>query len=429
MLSRSLDERRKIETAPDTAMSFLLEARHVGEQRRRNKIMTLLVMGCFALSFTFLGYTFDYLMGTFNNFQVITIPVAAVIIISISFNLIDGLNERFFAQSPEDDIQYYSNKATIWMASTAFIVTVWMVSYELAYIDPHTFGKTKALIVLGETSPYGVMVGGLLGVGAAFSTLQWGAYSILRSVEAAPADGSFEGDRRVLSAVEEVSKAAGIPAPAVFIVQDDAPNAFAIGRSPRHASIVVSQGLLEALSPEEIEGVVAHEISHIRSYDIRLGTAATALFGSVALLTHWAKLATSKGGTAALALPKIRSVRKILLLVFWLLSLFVVPLVTYALVVLTFRHREYLADASAAELTHDPDALARALTKIEQAVGTSTMLRRNTAHLCIIDPMNRAFNSKEGWFADILATHPPTAKRIFALESMVSWCKPTLAHS
>jgi heat shock protein HtpX len=410
-------------------MSFLLEARHVGEQRTRNKIMTLLVMGCFALSFTFLGYTFDYLMGTFNNLQLITIPVAVVLIISTGFNLIDGLNERFSDQSPEDDSQDYSIKAAIWMISTTLIIMVWMVFYELAYIDPHTFGKPKALIVLGETSPYGVMVGALLGVGAAFSTLQWGAYSILRSVEAAPADGSFEGDHPVLSAVEEVSKAAGIPAPAVFIVQDDAPNAFAIGRSPRHASIVVSQGLLDTLSPEEIKGVVAHEISHIRSYDIRLRTAVTALFGSVVLLSHWAIHATSKGGKAALALPKIRSVKKILLLVFWLLSLFVVPLVTFAVVVLTFRHREYLADASAAELTHDPDALAHALTKIEQAVGTSTMLRSNTAHLCIIDPMNRAFNSKEGWFADMLATHPPTTKRILALESMVSWYKPTVAHS
>lgn len=400
-------------------MNLMLEARDVGEQKLRNKALTLLVMGCFALSFALLGYGFDYLMGTFNNFQLLTIPVAVVIVISLVFNLLDGLNERFYRSGdPEEEIEYYSNKASIWMASTSFILIFWMVSQELAYIDPHVFGKPKALLVLGETSPYGFIAGVCLGVGAAFSALQWGAYSVLRSVEAAPADRTFEGDRNVIGSVAEISKAAGIPPPAVFVVRDDAPNLFSIGRSPKHASIVISQGLIETITPEELKGVIAHEISHIRSYDIRLRTAATALFGSVVLLSHWAKLTTAKGSAASLALPKIRSIKKILLLVFWLLSLLVVPVVAYVLVILTFRHREYLADTSAAQMTQNPDALARALAKIEQATGSATMLKGNVAHLCIIDPLNRAFNSREGWLADILATHPPTAKRILVLQSM-----------
>jgi heat shock protein HtpX len=127
-----------------------------------------------------------------------------------------------------------------------------------------------------------------------------------------------------------------------------------------------------------------------------------------------------KGGSAGVALPKIRGAKKLLVLAFWLVSLLVVPVVTYVLVVLTFRHREYLADASAVELTHDPDALAHALTTIEHASGDATVLRGNIAHLCIIDPLNRAFNAKEGWLADLLATHPPTAKRILVLQSMGS---------
>jgi heat shock protein HtpX len=413
-------------------MSFLLEARHVGQQRRRNKILTLLVMGCFALSLMFLGYTFDYLMGTFNSFQLITVPVAFVLVGSLVFNLVNGLNERFFgSRDPDGDrgIDYYANKVAILLVFALLVLLAWMFFYEVSQADPRAFGKPIRLFVLGETSPYGLVTGVVLGVGAAFSTLQWGAYSILRSVEAAPADGSFEGDHRVLSAVEELSIASGIKPPDVFVVQDETPNAFSIGRSPKHASMIVSQGLLETLDDEELRGVIAHEISHIRSYDIRVRTTATALFGSVVLLSHWTKAAAMKGGAPGLALRQIRSGKKALLLVFWILTLAIVPVLAYALVMLTSRHREYLADASAAELTHNPDALIHAMKKIEQSTETSTIFKSNIAHLCFIDPLNRSLNSREGWFADLFSTHPPTTKRIFALESMVSWYRPTIAHS
>ena len=110
----------------------------------------------------------------------------------------------------------------------------------------------------------------------------------------------------------------------------------------------------------------------------------------------------------------------LLLLIFWLVSLLVVPVAMYILVALTFRHREYLADASAAELTHDPEALAHALSTIEHSSGEATVLGGNIAHLCIIDPLKRTLNAKEGWLADLLTTHPPTTKRIFVLRSMGS---------
>jgi heat shock protein HtpX len=400
-------------------MNLLLESRNIAAQKRMNKIHTLLIMSLFSLSFAFLGYVFDYMMLAFNNYQFLTVPVASVIVISLSFNCLDGLNERFSIRTdPEGAAEYYSNKATIWMASTSLILIAWMVFQELAYIDPRSFKKPASLLVLGETSPYGLIAGACLGVGAAFSALQWGAYSILRAVGASPADGAFEIDRRVIEIVHDISKVAGIPAPRTYVVQDDAPNLFSIGRSPKHASLIVSQGLIEGLSPDEIKGVVAHEICHIRSYDTRIRTATTALFGSVVLLTHWASPATMKSGFASLAISKMRGARKFLVLAFWLLSLLVIPIVTYALVVLTLRHREYLADASAVELTQDPDALARALAKIEHAAGNATVLRGNIAHLCIIDPLNRAFNARDGWFADLLATHPPTAKRLLVLRSM-----------
>jgi heat shock protein HtpX len=360
-------------------------------------------------------------MGTFQRFQVITVPIAVVIVGSLLFNLVGGLNERLYAdQDPEDRTEYYTNKILIWMASTTFFIIVWMFFSALSSIDPHGMGKAKQLWVIGTTSPYGTLVGTLIGVGAAFSTLQWGAYSILRSVEASPADPTFEADLLITNVVHELSKAAGIPPPAIFVVQDEAPNLFSIGRSPKHASLVVSQGLLENLTREELEGVVAHEIGHIRSYDIRVRTAVTALFGSVVLLSHGVKRVAGKGTVARVGLPTFVGARKILLLMFWLTSLLVVPVAAYALVILTFRQREYRADVAAAELTRAPHSLASALRKIEQAPEPPTIMKGNVSHLCIIDPLNRRANSSEGWLADLLATHPPTAKRILVLESMIS---------
>jgi Zn-dependent protease with chaperone function len=125
-------------------------------------------------------------------------------------------------------------------------------------------------------------------------------------------------------------------------------------------------------------------------------------------------------GVENLALPRASGLKRILLLTFWFASLLFVPVARVVLIVLTFRHREYVADASAAQFTHNPRALATALAKIDRSVESSVMIRGNVAHLCIIDPFHGSANAKEGWLADIVATHPPTSNRIMVLESMVS---------
>lgn len=275
-------------------MNLIIEARNVAGQKRRNKVLTLVVMGGFASLLSLLGYGFDYAMAAFRNFQLITIPVAIVIVVSILFNLIDGLNERFLGGESADRDEYYTNKVTLWIVSASFLIVFWIVYTELSFLDPHTFAKQRALLILRETFPYGTLVGAFLGSVTAFSTLQWGAYSILRSVESQPADPAFEKDALLLKIVNEVSAIAKIPPPAVFIVPDEAPNSFAVGRSPKHAYLVASQGLIEDLTPDELQGVIAHEISHIRSYDIRLRTTMTALFGSVVLLSEGVKRITER---------------------------------------------------------------------------------------------------------------------------------------
>jgi heat shock protein HtpX len=369
-------------------------------------------MACFASSFALLGYGFDYLMGKFRSIQMVTIPIAIVYVGSVLYNLANGLNDRLAAGSaaasldPEGEAEHEKNKIFLWMAWVTFVVLVW----ELSFLGQSFWGKPNALEIVVETSPYGVVVGTLLGIGAAFSSLQWGAYSILRSMTTALPDQTSEGDRILVKSVEEISTAAGIPAPSVYIVPDDAPNAFSLGRSPKHAFMVLSEGLIENLTPEELTGVIAHEISHIRNYDTRPRTAVTALFGSAILLSS---------GVENLALPRASGLKRILLLTFWFASLLFVPVARVVLIVLTFRHREYVADASAAQLTHNPRALAAALAKIDRSVESSVMIGGNVAHLCIIDPFHGSANEKEGWFADIVATHPPTSKRIMVLDSMV----------
>jgi heat shock protein HtpX len=269
-----------------------------------------------------------------------------------------------------------------------------------------------------NTFRIGTVVAFVAGAIVALSTLHWGAYSILRSLGVALADPSNACDRELLDVVEEMKIASGIPRPDVYILQDNAPNAFAIGRSPKHASIVVTQGLLDLLDREELQGVIAHEISHIKNYDIRLKTVITALFGSVMLFSNGARRYTMFSGIPKANLTQIRGMFRLILTILWIAALLAAPVIARMLVVLVSRHREYLADASGAELTRNPLGLAKALAKIETAAEPDSTLKRNVSHLCIIDPLDKPLKSKESFFADLFATHPPTQKRILFLNAM-----------
>ena len=214
--------------------------------------------------------------------------------------------------------------------------------------------------------------------------------------------------------------AAGLPRPRVYVVPDADPNAFATGRNPEHSSLAVTRGLLDTLDREELQGVVAHEMSHIRNLDIRVMTVVAALVGAVALLADWARRGMmwggrrkggdgSSGGAGALS---------IVFFVVWLVAIALAPFMAQMLAMMVSRRREYLADASGAELTRNPIGLARALEKIEGAVAPTAAIKRGTAHLCIADPLGRQMNIKEGFWSDLFASHPPMAARIAALKAM-----------
>ena len=227
--------------------------------------------------------------------------------------------------------------------------------------------------------------------------------------------------RQLDNVVEEMSIAAGLPKPKVYIIPDSDPNAFATGRDAEHASIAVTRGLLDTVTREELQGVVAHELSHVRNLDIRLMTVTAAMVGAIALISDWTSRGLwqgSSGGGSRRGRSKDKNGAAIVLLVIWIVAILLAPLVGQMLAMLVSRRREYLADASGAELTRNPLALARALEKIDQAHAPTHSIKRGTAHLCIADPLGKVIGLRQGGVADLLASHPPMANRITALRQM-----------
>ncbi|MEZ5318008.1 MAG: M48 family metallopeptidase [Vicinamibacterales bacterium] len=285
------------------------------------------------------------------------------------------------------------------------------------------------LFVIGRGAsfaPAGTLVALAVGGGQAYWSLEHGDRAVLRSSMAEPIEtriaGATDADRlryrQLQNVVDEMSIAAGLPAPATFVIPDDDPNAFATGRDPAHASIAVTEGLLRTLDRDQLQGVVAHEMSHIRNYDIRLMTVVAALVGAIALLADWSARAMRWGVGRGRGRKKGSDGAGVIFVVVWILAMILAPVVGRLLALAVSRRREYLADATAAELTRNPLALASALERIEAAVAPTPTIKRGTAHLCIADPLGHRLREGEGFWASLWATHPPMAQRIAALRAM-----------
>ncbi|MEP7225814.1 MAG: M48 family metallopeptidase [Gemmatimonadales bacterium] len=229
--------------------------------------------------------------------------------------------------------------------------------------------------------------------------------------------------RQLVNVVEEMAIASGLPKPKIWIVPDTDPNAFATGRDAATASVAVTEGLLAMLSREELQAVIAHEMGHVRNLDIRLMTLLAGMVGAIALLSdgmgrmlgrgslrggRWGGGKGGKGG----------NLLGVIILVLWLLTLVLAPVISRVLAMAVSRKREYLADATGAQLTRNPRALASALEKLEGATGATESITRGAAHLCIVDPSPGLMSSREGFLADFVASHPPIAQRIIRLRGM-----------
>ena len=205
--------------------------------------------------------------------------------------------------------------------------------------------------------------------------------------------------------VERLSSKAGIPVPQVYIIPDSTPNAFATGRNPSHAAVAVTEGLLELLDDDEVEAVLAHELSHVRHYDILVGTIAATIAGAIGVIANMMQFGAMVGSDKNRVNPIVMIVLAIIL-----------PLAAAVIQMAISRNREYMADEGAARLTRHPEWLQSALAKLSNynRQGSMQSATQESAHMFIINP----FSGKNISFASLFSTHPSTEDRIARLEEL-----------
>jgi heat shock protein HtpX len=243
---------------------------------------------------------------------------------------------------------------------------------------------------------------------------RYGDKVVLRVSRARPA--TREEHARLLNVVEGLAIASGVPMPKVYVIPEPAPNAFATGRDPEHASIAVTQGLMDTLNRVELEGVVAHELSHVKNRDILVGTLVATLVGVVVLLAAWMRRAFFWGGRRAGRGEKGAPVAAVLFVVGLVLSV-LAPIGAQLIQLAVSRRREYLADADGALMTRYPPGLASALRKIAGSPNQMRVANEATAHLWLNQPSRVPGEGVSRW-ERLFSTHPPIAERIRILEEM-----------
>ena len=263
----------------------------------------------------------------------------------------------------------------------------------------------------------GLIVFLLLSGARAFYSYRYGDRIVLRQSRARPV--SHEEEPRLHNIVEGLVVGAGTPKPAVYVVPESAPNAFATGRDPAHASIAVTQGLLDQMDRVELEGVIAHELSHVRDHDILVGTIVATLVGTVVLLAEFmlrwmfwgggfgGRGRDREGGGEGFAILAILGV------VLAIIAIVAAPIIQLAM----SRRREYLADAQGAMLTRYPPGLASALRKIAADTTPMRVANNATGHLWLNQP-SRVHGEENHWWENLFSTHPPIQDRIRILEQM-----------
>jgi heat shock protein HtpX len=224
-----------------------------------------------------------------------------------------------------------------------------------------------------------------------------------------------ENEPELYRTVENLCIGAGLPMPQVYVIEDGAPNAFATGRDPNHAAVVVTRGLLQKMDEQELQGVIAHELSHIGNYDIRIMTIVVVLVGIIALLADLMLRFTILGaGVRRSNRDRSGGSAAIIIYAIALVAIILTPIAAQLIRLALSRQREYLADASGALLTRYPEGLARALEKIAADPDPLEEANKATAHLYIVNPLH----DHQSFLNNLFSTHPPIEKRIALLRAM-----------
>jgi len=252
-----------------------------------------------------------------------------------------------------------------------------------------------------------------------------GASLVLASVQARELTPDTPQHQMVLDVVREMALAARMPVPKAYLMNDPSPNAFATGRNPNHSVVCVTQGLIDTMDREEVQGVLGHEMAHVRDYDIRTMMMIAVLVAGVAMLADFVYRSMwytgTVGGGSSSRDDDSRSgnggaLIGILVLVLAVLAPFFAQLLAMAV----SREREYLADAASVEFTRNPRALLRALERIAQTESPLRNASRGTAHMFIVNPLQGARDDDEGFFANLFSTHPPLGRRIERLRALLN---------
>ena len=290
------------------------------------------------------------------------------------------------------------NKRKTWFLMTGFFIFIMLVGFVFSQ---------------AMDQPGIVYLAVIISVVMSFVSY-WYSDKIVLSMSGAKEVDKNSG-RELYRLVENLCITAGLPVPKIYIIEDSAPNAFATGRDPQHAAIAVTSGILGKLEKAELEGVIAHELSHIGNRDILISTIATVLVGIVVLLADWFRHWSLFGGRRSNSdnnNNQLGAIMVVLAIVFAILA----PIFAQLLQLAVSRKREFAADADAALLTRYPEGLARALEKLSTDREPLEAANRATAHMYIVSP----FKSKEGkgqvsWFSKMFMTHPPINERIAKL--------------
>lgn len=294
-----------------------------------------------------------------------------------------------------------SNKRKTWLLLSGFFVFIIIIGYVFSY----------------AMDSYGILVFAVVFSSFMSFISYWYSDKIVLAMSSAK-EVKFNDNRELYRLVENLCITAGLPIPKIYIINDTAPNAFATGRDPEHAVVAVTKGLLQKLNRSELEGVIAHELSHVGNRDILIATIVTVLVGVVVLLADWFRRWTFWGGGSRRRSDKGGQLQLIILVLAIALSI-LAPIFAYLMQFAISRKREFAADADGALLTRYPDGLARALEKISADSEKLEVANRATAHLYISSPFKTDRpGAKVSFFKKALMTHPPVSERIAALRGM-----------
>lgn len=286
------------------------------------------------------------------------------------------------------------NTRLTWVYITGFLVFVIGVGYVFA-------GAMNNSLIL-----YGCVIFSII---MSFSSYWWSDKIVLSMSKAK--EVTHDQGREIYHIVENLCITAGLPMPKIYIIEDSAPNAFATGRDPQHGVICLTTGIIQKLEKAELEGVIAHELSHIGNRDILLSTVVVILAGFVTLMADWFRNWTIFGGRGRDNDREGNQLQLILIIIAIVLSI-LAPIAAVLMQLAISRKREFLADANGALLTRYPEGLAKALEKISADPEKLEVANRATAHLYIANP----FKGKK--VSSLFQTHPPIEQRVAALRGM-----------